>query len=288
VFDANNGELVTAVLRPGKRPTGAENAMIMKRVFRLLRQYWPKTHITLRGDGHFSNPELMRLVTEDGNADFIFGLPGNSLLYSKAEPLMKNVRGHLKMHRSLAEQKLGPKVQSVRMFGEFEYAAKSWDAPYRVVLKAEVLAGSNGVPDKDNQRYVVTSLRNPTPQAIYEREYCGRGNAELFIKQIKSDLESDRTSASTFLSNFARLLLTAAAYVLHQQFRQQILQGTELANAQPRTVIQSLFKIAVRVKQYKDRVMLHLPTSCPVRSLLAKISQRLCQPVKNPIMPASP
>ena len=123
VFDANDGELVTAVLRPGKRPTGAENAMIMKRVFRLLRQYWPETHITLRGDGHFSNPELMRLVTEDGNADFIFGLPGNSLLYSKAEPLMKNARGHLKMHRSLGEQKLGPKVQSVRMFGEFEYAA---------------------------------------------------------------------------------------------------------------------------------------------------------------------
>jgi len=31
VFEASTGALVTAVLRPGKRPTGAENAMIMKR-----------------------------------------------------------------------------------------------------------------------------------------------------------------------------------------------------------------------------------------------------------------
>jgi len=48
------------------------------------------------------------------------------------------------------------------------------------------------------------------------------------------------------------LLLTAAAYVLHQQLRQPGLQGATLATAQPRTVILSLFKIAVRVKQYKD------------------------------------
>ena len=89
----------------------------------------------------------MHLVAENDNADFIFGLPGNSMLYRKAEPMMKNIRGHLKLHRTLAEQQLEPKVQSVRMFGKFEYAAQSWDAPYRVVLKAEVLAGSNSVPD---------------------------------------------------------------------------------------------------------------------------------------------
>ena len=36
--------------------------------------------------------------------------------------------------------------------------------------------------------------------------------------------------------------------------RQLGLQGTALATAQPKTVILSLFKIAVRVKQYKDRL----------------------------------
>jgi hypothetical protein len=50
VFETNSGSLVSAVLRPGKRPTGAENAMIVKRVLGWLRQYWPHTHILLRGD----------------------------------------------------------------------------------------------------------------------------------------------------------------------------------------------------------------------------------------------
>lgn len=288
VFEAGSGALVTAVLRPGKRPTGAENAMIMKRVLRLLRQHWPRTHILLRGDGHFSSPELMQLIIDDGNADFIFGLTGNAILSRKAEGLMKNARGHLDLHRSLAAHGLGPGVAAMRLFGEFEYAAKSWSQAHRVVLKAEVLAGSDGKSDKDNERFVVTTLRSPTPSTLYQQEYCARGQAENWIKQVKCDLKSDRTSASTFLANFARLLLTAAAYVLHQQLRQLGLQGTALATAQPKTVILSLFKIAVRVKQYKDRVQLHLPSACPVRALLAHVCQRLCPASRKPAMLASP
>jgi hypothetical protein len=41
IFDGLNGDLIAAILRPGKRPTGAENAMIMARVLKLLRQHWP-------------------------------------------------------------------------------------------------------------------------------------------------------------------------------------------------------------------------------------------------------
>ena len=58
--------------------------MIMKRVLGLLRHHWPQTHILLRGDGHFSTPELMQLIVADGNADFIFGLGGNSILTRKS------------------------------------------------------------------------------------------------------------------------------------------------------------------------------------------------------------
>lgn len=278
LFEASKGALVTAVLRPGKRPTGAENAMIMKRVLGLLRQHWPQTHIVLRGDGHFANPELMELIVADGNADFIFGLSGNAVLSRRAEGLMRNARGHLALHRSLAPQGLGPAVAAVRLFGEFEYAAKSWPQAFRVVLKAEVLPGSFGAPDKDNERFVVTSMRGPSPRTLYQQEYCARGQAEGWIKQVKCDLKADRTSAQSFIANFGRLLFAAAAYVLHQQLRQLGLQGTALATAQPKTVILSLFKIAVRVKQYKDRVLLHLPTACPIKALLATVCKRLYPP----------
>jgi hypothetical protein len=35
LFEGLSGKLITAVLRPGTRPTGAENAMILKRVFKV-------------------------------------------------------------------------------------------------------------------------------------------------------------------------------------------------------------------------------------------------------------
>lgn len=288
IFEANSGALVTAVLRPSTRPTGAENAMIMKRVLGLLRQHWPETRILVRGDSHFSTPELMQLISADGHADFVFGMGRNPVLTRKAEGLMRNARGLFGLHQTLAKMKVKPAVEAVRLFGDFEYQARSWAQSYRVVTKAEVLPGNGDHPAKDNSRFVVTSLYGPSSRTIYEQDYCARGQAENLIKQIKSDLKSDRTSASTFVANFARLLLTAAAYVLHQQLRLLGLQGTPLASAQPKTVILSLFKIAAKVKQYKDRVLLQLPSSCPVKELLAQACRRLYPITRVRAVPATP
>jgi hypothetical protein len=88
---------------------------------------------------------------------------------------------------------------------------------------------------------------------------------------IKNDLASDRTSDHRFLANHLRLFFSCAAYVLHHALRTEVLVHTELAQAQPFTVILKLFKIAVRVVQYQDRVKLHLPSRCPVKHLLVRI-----------------
>jgi len=288
IFEANSGALVTAILRPGIRPTGAENAMIMKRVLGLLRKHWPQTHILVRGDSHFSTPELMQLISADGCADFIFGLGRNPVLTSRAEGLMSNARGLFALHQSLAKAGIQPPVADVRLFGDFDYQARSWAQAHRVVLKAEVLPGCDERPVKDNARFVVTSLYGPSCRTLYEQDYCARGQAENLIKQLKGDLSADRTSASTFTANFARLLLSAAAYVLHQQLRQIGLQGTPLAVAQPKTVILSLFKVAAKVKQYKDRVLLHLPSSCPVKDLLAHVCRALYPTTRMRMVPSSP
>ena len=133
-----------------------------------------------------------------------------------------------------------------------------------MIVQAEVRAAG------DNPRFVVTCLEAPTPQRVYEELYCARGNCENDIKAVKCDLHSDRTSATTFLANAMRLLLSCAAYVLHHALRTHTLAHTPLANAQPSTLILMLFKVATQVKQYKDRILLHLPTSCPVKALLAR------------------
>jgi hypothetical protein len=41
------------------------------------------------------------------------------------------------------------------------------------------------------------------------------------------------------------------------------------------TIILKLFKLAVRVVQYKDRIKLSLPSACPVKGLLARVTESL-------------
>lgn len=198
------------------------------------------------------------------NTDFIFGLAGNPVLARLAEPAMRQAR---RLHAQ--RQRLEVNASSVRLYDEFDYAAGSWDKPFRVILKAEVMALG------DNPRFVVTSMTAPDPQTVYADIYCARGQAENFIKHLKGDWAADRTSCTTFLANCMRFVLHAAAYVLHQQLRTQALRHTELANAQPKSVILKLFKIAVQVKQYKNRVILHLPSACPVKNMLGCLTERL-------------
>ena len=240
IFDGQSGALVAAVLRPGKRPTGAENAMIMRRVLMLIHRQFPDTHILVHGDGHFSGPEMMSMIDAMPNTDFIFGLPGNKRLQVLAEPAKQRA---CQLWADVQTQDVVP--DAVRLFDEFDYAAGSWSKPWRVLLKAEVMALG------ENPRFVVTSLPGLDAGMLYEEIYCACGQAENFIKHLKTDLSADRTSCTSFLANCMRLLLHAAAYVLHQQLRSQALQHTALSQAQPSTVIAKLFKIAVQVRQSK-------------------------------------
>ena len=269
LFEGLSGKFITAVLRPGKRPTGKENAAIIKRVLRLLRQAWPETHIILRGDGHFSNPELMALCASDPHLDFLFGLAGNPVLSPKAEPLLKKARALHQTHSANAQRLGNAEPAATRLYDDIEYQAGSWPKAYRVVVKAEVMALG------DNPRYVVTSLSDPTPDVLYKELYCARGQDENFIKAVKNDLASDRTSDHAFLANHLRLFYSCAAYGLIHGLRENTLVHTELAKAQPLSIILKLFKLAVRVVQYKDRIKLSLPTSCPMKGVLARVTELL-------------
>ena len=278
IFEGTSHALVSAYLRPGIRPTGAENAMILVRLLAYLRRHWPHTHILVRGDSHFATPEIIDVLAHRRRIDFVFGLAGNAVLLRQAAATLQEARRlhHQRGVLALAHGQAPP--VSSRLYDEFVYAAQSWAQPWRVVLKAEVMSAG------DNPRFVVTSLDAPTPQMLYEDLYCARGNGENAIKAVKVDLHSDRTSATTFLANAMRLVLACAAYALHHALRTHTLQQTALAQAQPSTVILTLFKIATQIKQYKDRILLHLPSSCPVQALLHRVTTLLCAvpvPVSN-------
>jgi hypothetical protein len=280
IFEGTSHALVTAYLRPGTRPTGAENAMILVRLLSYLRRHWPHTHILVRGDSHFATPEVLGVIASYRWTDFVFGLAGNAVLLRQAAATLQEARRLHHQRVALAHAYRQAPPTSSRLYDEFVYAAQSWPQPWRVVLKAEVMHAD------DNPRFVVTSLEAPTPQMLYEDLYCARGNCENDIKAVKNDLHSDRTSATSFLANAMRLLLACAAYVLHQALRTHTLQHTALAQAQPSTVILTLFKIATQIKQYKDRILLHLPSSCPVKALLHRVTA-LLSAVPIPLMNTS-
>jgi len=265
IFEGTSHALVTACLRPGTRPTGAENARLLVRLLSYLRRHWPHTHILVRGDSHFATPEVLDVIAHRRWTDFVFGLAGNAVLLRHAAPVMQDARRLHQQCTALAQAHRTRPPASSRLYAAFPYAAASWAQPWRVILKAEVMAAG------DNPRFVVTSLEAPTPQTVYEDIYCARGNCENDIKAVKCDLHSDRTSATTFLANAMRLLLVCAAYVLHHALRTHTLQHTALAQAQPSTLILTLFKVATQIKQYKDRILLHLPSSCPVKALLHRV-----------------
>jgi hypothetical protein len=183
-----------------------------------------------------------------------------------AAPVIQEARRLHQPRTALAQAHHACPPASSRLSAEFAYGAASWAQPWRVILKAEVMAAG------DNPRFVVTSLAAPTPPGVSEDIYCARGTCANHIRAVQCALHSDRTSATTFLANAMRLLLACAASVLHHARRTHPLPQTALAQAQPSTVILTLCKVATQVKQYKDRILLHLPSACPVKALRHRVT----------------
>ena len=151
IFAGTSHALVTACLRPGKRPPGAENAMILTRLLSHLRRHWPFPHILVRGDSHFANPEVMEVIAHRRRTDCIFGLAGNPVLLRQAAPVMQEARDLFQPRSALAQAYGEPPPPSSRVYADFSYAAASWAQPWRVIVKAEVMAAG------DNPRFVVPS-----------------------------------------------------------------------------------------------------------------------------------
>ena len=110
---------------------------------------------------------------------------------------------------------------------------------------------------------------------LYDGLYTARGDMENRIKEQQLGLFADRTSCHKFLANQFRLLLASAAYVLVDHIRRTALKGTELAKAQVTTIRLKLFKIAGRAIMSVRRIVFHLSSGCPYRSLFRHAVARL-------------
>lgn len=255
-------ELLVTMLRPGNADAAAYAVAILKRLVPRLRRACPKATFLFRADGGFARPELYDWCEDEANrVDYEINLPQNRVLQRWAAPHLATVHA---LHGETGEWQ--------RRFAEVLYQAQDWPQPRRVVIKAEVTVKDNG-ETRDNPRFVVTNLTAGQAQAIYEH-YGDRGEMENRIKELKNQLQMDRTSCHRFVANQVRVWLHAAAYLLHCELRRQ-LHGTPLAAAQVATLQRKLLKVAVRIAESVRRIWLHFTSSYPWRELWALLLERL-------------
>ena len=93
-------------------------------------------------------------------------------------------------------------------------------------------------------RYIVTTFQVATAQYLYTTVYCGRGEAELFIKECKLGLGSDTSPCQKATANQFRLLLHVAAYAILHRFRSTVLAGTKWERSTFAEIRLRLFKSA--------------------------------------------
>lgn len=248
-------QLLVAYLRPAKKDAALHAAAILKLLVTRLRQVWPEVRLLFRGDSGFCRPLLMSWC-ERNDVDYVIGLAKNSRLHKLSE-------GWYDAAATAFEKTQSPQ----RHFGEFAYAAGSWSRQRRVIVKAE--HNAQGA----NPRFIVTTLGN-SPQELYERGYCARGEMENRIKECQLGLFSDRTSCHLWWPNQFRLLLASLAYVLMERLRAIGLAGTELARAQVGTIRLRLLKIGAVIVRNTRRIRFFLASAFPHRDAFQTAAQR--------------
>jgi len=258
IYEGTSGKPVAVILRAGKTPAGVEVRTILKHVIGRIRGHWPTVRILVRGDSHYGRVEAMEWCEEQG-VDYIFGFGGNAVL----KAMTQEAADALCVERAISS------AAKLRTFATLSYSAKGWSEQRRIVARIEATRKGLDI------RYVVTSLKG-TAKHLYETVYCGRGQAENFIKWHKVQLASDRTSCRDPKANQFRLILHTAAYWLMLTARDAIAKRSPLSVAEFATLRLRLIKIAARVVEGAARIRVFLPTACPDRAVFRQLAGRLC------------
>src|SRR5690606_11140803 len=205
-------------LRTANRDASDGTTAALQKIVAEVRRRCPRARIVVRADSGFCREAILAWC-EENRVDYVIGLARNARLQTELEPALARARERACLCGG-----------SARVYHEFNYKTQStWSRSRRVVAKAERLG------DKDNPRFIVTSLGGEA-SALYEKLYCARGEMENRIKEQQQDLFGDRLSSAGFKANQLRLWLSAFAYALVERLRAFALKGTELAQASVGTI----------------------------------------------------
>jgi len=163
IDEGQSGKLITSILRPGCRPSGPEIVSMLKRVVGAMRRAWPNVLLLLRGDGHFSTPEVQQWCESQEPVVFsILGQSGNAVLKRQASGLLDQARSLYRYKQARARRKQAHRQQQqskakketsksqeryqtrseallkAKLYTTFSYQAESWSKPRLIICKTEV------------------------------------------------------------------------------------------------------------------------------------------------------
>ncbi len=248
--------LLVSYLRQSNIDAAKHSWAILALLVKAIRQHWPRTEIIFRGDSGFCRWRMLRWC-ERHQVRYIVGIARNARLEAQARPWVDE-----------AARRFKDGGQKQRLFTSILYAAKSWDKPRRIIVKAEHTGKGS------NPRFVITNLRQ-TDRYLYDKIYCARGDMENRIKDQQLGLFAHRTSSHHWWNNQFRQLLSGLAYVLLEGIRRLALTDTVIARATPQTIRLTLLKIGAVITRNTRRIKVMMSSASPHQGLIKTVALRL-------------
>ena len=248
------GDLERAMLRRGNHAS----AKFWRRVLLPVIERYRHCDIPkfFRGDAAFANPALYRLLEEEGYR-YAIRIKANAVLEREIEHLLT---------RPVGRPSHKPKV----FYHSFQYQAKSWHQPRRVVAKVEWHQGELF----PRVGFIVTNLNSQVKNVV--KFYNGRGTAEQWIKEGKNAVKWTKLSCRTFKDNQARLQLFALAYNLGN-FLRRLALPKPVRHWSLTTLREKLIKIGAKVTRHAKYVTFQLAEVAVTRNLFAAILTRIAR-----------
>jgi len=214
-----------------------------------------------RADAAFAKPEVY-LYLEKHSFLYAIRLPANDILEKEIQPLLKRPVGR-------------PPKKPIVCYHDFQYQARSWDRPRRVVAKVEWHRGELF----PRVGFIVTNL-SAEPEGVV-RFYNRRGTAEQWIKEGKYALNWTRLSCHRFVANQVRLQLFVLAYNLGN-FLMRLGLPKAIKDWSLRSLQVKLIKMDGRIVRHARRVIFQLAEVAVSRGLFAAILDRITRLYLSP------
>jgi len=247
-----DGDVEYAKLRPGNVASADDWRSVLEPVIKRYRNLDAPRFF--RADAAFAIPDLYERLEAEGYR-YAIRLKANAVLERHIAHLLTRPVGR-------------PPNKPRRFYHSFEYRAKSWDQPRRVVAKVEWHQGELF----PRVGFIVTNLGGGAKPVV--DFYNRRGTAEQWIKEGKQAVRWTRLSCRCFDANQVRLQLHVLAYNL-ANFLRRLALPAGIKHWSLTTLRDKLIKIGAKMVRHARYVTFQLAEVAIPRGLYRAILRRL-------------